>query len=571
MKLSYLLIFTLLNLSAFAADKEKASKKTSEVQGDIVVDESMQTLLNVNGVKPIYEDCKSRHATLSEKIPDCIWQEVSKKPDLKKQVLQAYSSEKGRSPASANKAAETKKSSGSTYGNIGVNYGTDPSVIALTEFYGKKLGEILDPNKGLTEAEKKSNVILTVDHKKFIELYKSELGKTIISAFTSYCLDTDPTTCSNGMCQINSDSSKIEDDRKANIKSLNGADLSDKSADGSKWKNCIVDVARVCEDKNSNANSKQRACLIVDYVKSARKNIIAADAQVEFYKSIADDGSANIASNMKIVADGEKSSTSAILNMTEKDVQESVKPKIDTAMTDMDSCYDEKSNQIKNIQACEKFLNTNREKNENALAEFGMRQLAQEESLKEELNSSDDKVREYLKEEGFKDAEIQKLTEDKASIEEIRQKILDRFKNEKQAIIAEMAKKIDSKTSSGAKIDPNSNDDKDKISKIRSELLSRGDDLGGLVKFNNIVSSYLSFDDESTGKTGRNTASLFAEAKTADDATKKVMQEQIKAANLQENKDNSTINLNVDTINASFLKYNDKLKPANNGKTNGGN
>lgn len=561
MKLSYLLIFTLLSLSAFAAEQEKTPKK-SEVQGDIVVDESMQVLLNVNGVKPIYEDCKSRHSTLSENIPTCIWQEVSKNSDLKKQVLAAYSNDsKSRAPASST-GVKAKTPLTNNKKNVGINYETDPSVVALTEFYGKKLGEILDPNKALTATEKKSNVILTVDHKKFIELYKSELGKTIISAFTSYCLDTEPASCNQGMCQINSDETKIESDRKANLASLNGADLSDKSTDGSKWKNCIVDVGRVCDDKNSNRNSKQRACLIVDYVKSARKNIIAADAQQEFYKSIADDGSTNIASNMKIVADGEKSSTSAILNMTEKDVQDSVKVKITASMKDMDSCYDDKTDQIKNIQACQKFLDTDRTQNEKALAEFGMRQLAQEETLKEELNSSDDKVRDYLKEEGYKDEEIQKLTEDKKSIEEIKDKILERFKNEKQAIIAEMAKKIESKTSTGDKIDANA--DKSKISKIRSELLSRGDDLGGLVKFNNIVSSYLSFDDESTGKTGRNTASLFAEAKTAsDEATKKALQEQIKAANLQENKDNSTINLNVDTINASFLKYNDKLKPAN--------
>jgi DNA-binding transcriptional MerR regulator len=138
--------------------------------------------------------------------------------------------------------------------------------------------------------------------------------------------------------------------------------------------------------------------------------------------------------------------------MSSKDVEDSLKKPIDKELTDMDSCI--KDGVIVNAEACKKYLNTNKDKNEMAIIELGIRQHAQEGVLKTELDSSDVKVRDYLKEEGFSTDEISKMTKDTDSIAQVKEEILKRFQNQKKAIIEEMAKKIESKTSSNdGKID----------------------------------------------------------------------------------------------------------------------
>ncbi|TDP52240.1 hypothetical protein C8D79_2891 [Bacteriovorax stolpii] len=564
MKVSILLAFTLLSSFAFAAEKEKTVQK-SGVQGDIVVNDSLQKLLDVPGVKPIYEECKKNNQAYSENIPTCIWDNVKNKPELKKMVMQTYADTNKSAPTEGRSPASSKTNMVTSAQVASIDYSSDPSVQALSEFYGKKLDEILDPDKALSAAEKDKNVIVTVDHRKFIDLYKSELGKTIINAFTSYCLDTDPKSCDKGLCLLREKMDEVKEDRDTNLKSIKSTtfDLASGTASSRKWTSCIFNVAQVCEGnagdsgQTINSRSKQRACLITDYVKTARKNIQIADKQKEFYTSLEKEGTTQIASNMKIVTDGEKASSDSILKITKKEVEDSLKKPDEANLAEIDQCMDVDTKTIKNVEVCKKFLSTNKTANEVAFAELGMRQLAQEEMLTEELKD-DEKVREYLKEEGFKDEEIQKLTASAESIEEIRSKILARFKNEKEAIIEEMRKKIETKTSSSdGKID---NQDISKLEKIRNDLASRTSDLSNLMQFNNIVSSYLETNDKKSGTNERNTASLFAEAKTMDGAEGKALQEQIKKADLKENKGNSTIDLNVNEINNSFIKYNSKLQ-----------
>ncbi len=573
MKVSIILAFTLLNSFTFAASEKKAAEK-SGVQGDIVVSNTLQKMLDIQGVKPIYETCKKDYPDAltnpdkAEQLPQCIWEGVKKNSDLKKQVMQIYAdtnkseNTNGRSPASSktNMVTSTK--------SVTTDYSSDPSVKALSDFYGKKLDEILNPNAGLTEEERKKNIILTVDHRKFIDLYKSELGKTIISAFTSYCLDTYAQSCSDGLCLIKKNERDMNDDRKTNIESLKNINLDLNASHATKWNNCIFSVTKVCDGPQPSSSSadpddfkysQQRACLIVDYVKVARKNIQVADTQKDFYDKLAKEGTVRIDSNMKIIEDGEKASSDSILKITKKDIQDSLKDPMQENLSEMDACYDAKTDTIKNVEACKQFLSTNKNANEAALAELGMRQIAQEEMLTEELQS-DDKVREYLKEEGYKDEDIQKMTASKDSIEDIRQQILNRFKNEKEAIIKEMAAKIQDKTSTEeGKIDAK---DISKLSKIREDLSQRSTDLSSLMQFSNIVSSYLQTNNEATKEKSRNTASLFAEANSMDGDDKKALQEQIKKAGLKENKDKkdstSSVNLEVGELNKSFIKYDTK-------------
>ncbi|MBC7428932.1 MAG: hypothetical protein H7336_09995 [Bacteriovorax sp.] len=575
------LILTTLLLSStlVLAQIPIVKKDTPSMNGGIIVNNSLQKLMDIPGVKEIYESCKKRADSLTEKdrtdkIITCLWDDVKTKPDIKKKVETAYAEEAakkpedssgGRNPASAppKKADIISKKIVAT-----ADYEKDPAVIALSKFYGDKLEQILDPDKALTKEEIKSNTILAIDHKKFIDLYKSELGKTIISAFTSYCIDTDPDTCEEEpfQCTINEKPEKRIDARKTNLESLAKASLEANSKDGKKWTRCITSVSKNCvtdKDKQNNPDSiidklsetVKRSCLIMDYVASARKNIMLVDGQQKFYEDLQKYKTTDIVQNAKSI-DAKRASTDAILDMSSKDVKTSLEAPIKKEEADLETCY--KDDVIVNPEACKQFLSTDKNKNEMAIAELGMREMAQQGILETNLNASDKNVAAYLKEEGYQQSDIDQMTGDPSKLIKTKEEILDRYKNKKAAIVKEMADKINSKTSeTEGKIEAN---DKDKMKNIKKELASRSADLIGLVKFNNIVSSYLVIDNGG-GKenNSRNTASLYGELEGMNAEDKKVLNKQIDEAKLSRpktnGKDESSVSLSIDTINGNFMKY----------------
>lgn len=579
MKTYFIIIFILMNAIALAAD---STPKKNDVTGGIVINDSLQKLMKIEGVEPIYTDCQNRYAvesdTQTDSILTCLWDAVKKNTALKKKVQEVYAqelkgektaTEEGRAPASTSQLSLTARKA-----SIATDYESDPAVAALSDYYGKKLDVILNPDVALTAEERKKNTILSVDHRQFIDLYKSELGKTIISAFTSYCLDTSPATCACSQaeqkvcaedkskctceassCVISSDETQRKKDRESNLKSLKAADLKSNSSDGIKWNMCIGSVSKSCvkDPSSEHSETSKRACLIMDYVKSARKNIMVADTQKTFYDDLNSTQTANIASNMKAITDLKKTSSDALLEMSSTDVKTALEKPMKKELKDLEGCY--KDGVIVNAKACEKYLSVNKETNDTALAELGMRQIAQEEILKEELGSSDQKVKDYLKEEGYSKQEIETMTADKKSIEQVKNEILERYSNQKAAIIKEMAERIASKTSATDGKIENVEANINKLDKVKKELESRSSDLQNLVYFNNVVSSYLEIDD-GKGNNSRNTASLFAEANSLEEDQAKLIKAQIKEASLKDQKGSAnTTNLEVKTINDAFLDY----------------
>ena len=580
MKTYFIIIFLIMNSITMAADPVP---KKNVVSGGIVINESLQKLMKIDGVEPIYDDCQKRYAvetdTQTTDTLTCLWDAVKKNAQLKKKVQEVYAQElKGeKTPAADGRAPASSSSQLSLTArkaSITIDYESDPAVTALSEYYGKKLDVILNPEVALTAEERKKNTILSVDHRQFIDLYKSELGKTIISAFTSFCLDTKPSSCvctseeqklcaadkekcscANSTCLISSDETERKKDREENLKSLKIADLKSNSSDAIKWNMCIGTVSKSCisNPPKELEETNKRACLIMDYVKSARKNIMVADTQKTFYDDLNSTQTANMASNMKAITDLKKTSSDALLEMSSNDVKTALDKPLKSKVKELEGCY--KDNVIVNAKACEKYLSVNKEENDTALAELGMRQIAQQSILEDELASSDQKVRDYLKEEGFSKQEIETMTADKKSIEQVKTEIIDRYANQKAAIIKEMADRIADKTSATEGKIENTESNLSKLEKIKKELESRSSDLQNLVYFNNVVSSYLEISD-GKGNNSRNTASLFAESNSIEDEQAKVMKEQIKKASLKDQKGSAnTTNLEVQTINDAFLDY----------------
>lgn len=579
----FILLLNSISTTLVAADADKEAPKVNEVTAGIVINDSLKKLMNIEGVPAIYSSCEQDFAAESvkraEKVINCLWEKVKLKPKIKQAVQEAYiqdiknpkiqgNSNEDRSPASNSPVSLTSQSI-----NVGTDYKSDPAVNALSEFYGKKLATILNPEVALTNEERKGNTILAVDQSKFIDLYKSGLGKTIIGAFTSYCLDTEPSSCSCNAeklqacveedkskcpcatCSISEDKGKRAEHHQENLKSLKFANLATDSADSIKWKMCILSVTNSCKEDSTGfldqSETVKRSCLVMNYVKAARKNIIAADKQVEFYNELSKNQTTQIARNMKEITDIKKVSSDSLLDITSSDVKDALAKPIAATIKDFEDCY--KDNVIVNVAACKKYLNTNTEENKVALAELGMRQIAQESLLEKELES-DERVRDYLKEEGYSSDQIQTMTENKESIADVKGQILKRYANQKAAIIKEMAEKIADKTSE-TEGEVTQRGDVPRLEKIKKELESRSADLENLVYFNNVVSSYLEIDDNKGNKI-RNTASLFSEANSLEKEQASLMKKQIEDAKLKDQKGTAnTTNLDVQTINSSFLHY----------------
>jgi hypothetical protein len=604
LQLTLLLTFTLA-VNTYSADKNipvyGEIKEDRPKKADDGSEQTLKKLLTIKGVDNQYKSCLSAFPNSLKEIPGCIWNGNDEKTippladDLRKQVQLVYSQEasssgQNRSPASkddSDKLHLTNKSK-----QISEDYMSDPAVIELSKVLQKKLESALIGDEAF---QKDKKTIAAVDHAKFIEIYRTELGKTIISAFTSYCVEADfdqslKLTTKNCIekenqesCAVTVLSSEKEKDTNINknIKSLKTADLNSEidnktNPDASKWKTCIVSVGNICytktvdfrniedksnieeNDKNKDLiaqinRSKEKACLIMDYVKSARKNLIIVDKQSKFYEELGP-GTSVFVGNAKNVVITEKNSMDTITSVTSKDIEDSYQKKNDDLKKEMDKCIDESGKKILDPEVCKKFISTNTEEKEKAFAEFGIRQYAHQSEIENKLNDKKE-VEKYLEEEGYEKKKISQLLESDPNLK-IVEEIKERYKNERDAIIASMANKISGQTTKEkGKID---NNDVEKLSAIKSELLSRSDDLKQLVHFNNIVSSYLEIE-LSNGKKRRNVASLFAEVNNGAKTFRNIDKDQISeikkkaaAASLSPEKGESPVQLGVDDLNGLF-------------------
>lgn len=576
-----LLLSTLLSISTYALGESvsKKSASSSPKYGQVTANQALETLLEIPDVKTKYDECVNEKST---DMGTCVWKKVSLDVDLKKQVQEKYNKlsikenkeSANRAPAAEETKEEKKSSIAAKKINLSNNYADDPQVKALTAFYKKKLDEVLTPEKTPDVNGKAS--VATVDHKLFTELYESELGRTIVNAFTQYCLETDAKCGTdyeeNGewkkySCELPETTTAREENRKANLSSLKASTTSfSNPEEASKWQYCITNVSDICANKSG--YSQQRACLIVDYVKSARESLLVVGEQNKFWNENAEKGSISSATNFHVIdkESNKKATTDYLATITANDVTEVSKKVDEDRMALIDQCFTEgkdgEKDKINDAEACKAFLNTNKEDSEKALAEFTLRQSLQADLIKERLESSEDKesLKQYLLNEGYTEAQAAALIAENDP-KMLVDKINTRFKNEKEALIKEMKERVGSKTS--AEEGKVTEADLDNLKTIKKELSSRTSDLAQSVQFNNIVSSYLDFTAYKNGKidkesSGRNVASLFAEVESMqkdekNKDTAKILQEKIDEAQLKEPK--SSITLSMENLNSKFLSY----------------
>ena len=498
-KMNKILILTLLIYAP--SHSAMAGQSQALVNGDIEANNQMNKMLQIPEVEAIYKGCQTTAG--AGQISKCVWDAVKNdKSGLREKVLEA---------AKTIKPATDSASAGSP---IKENFATDPALQKLGEIIGKKLQEALygpeDPNNP------NGNKPSMVDQKRYSEIYKVELGKTMVDAFMSYCLET------VGATLVDNDQTKADtifkQTKENNIKDLKADPintLEGTPGTSSKWMTCLSSVKDHCINKNNIVKDpqKNRACLVTQYVEAAKKNLNILNETDSFYTSLGGGQSRH----------NTPTPDSVIVTTTSKDIEEAYKVADEKAKKAMVECL-----KMKNEEQCKQFLDTSTKDNEAGAVEYTLQQNADKENFDkraDKVNSQEDLIT-FLKERGYSQEAIAKM--DLKDWPSVREQIRKRYKNEKEALIQEMNDRVAKKTSTAdGKISVGDQSDQAKLVKIDKELQTRSKDMQSLVMFTNIVSGYLDGTTTSTDangkpitKTERSTASLATELGSSEDSKK---------------------------------------------------
>ena len=516
----------------------------------------LSELLKHPDVAPRYEQCK-QHAPLD--MGECLWEGWKKDG---RQVVPPLSSDKKEKIQKLFEGRERFDS------NI-VSVSDNPALRKLEEYYAKRLRKIIDP-----EGDKK----VVSDHTIYNKIYRSQLGKNVISALSSYCLDardedylleTDPTKT-----------------RQTNLKKLETTRTTEDSNTNmaySHWSGCAFNVQHICyntcpekgegktnkycceEDCENDIRFKQsqnRACEVVDYIKSIRQNLLVLgkiDKQWEEKKS---EGIPGFGGEKHLKNVTQKVEIEDITNLSSREVVETsgYGKEQDKIVAEMEEC-------LKSFdpEKCDKFVGIKKDEDRALLDEQSFRTRVLQEKI-DMMKSSDkkkDSLEQYLKDEGYSKEEITKILEEKDE-KVLSEEISRKFREKRLALQRSLTERFE-KTS----IDAERPQDRSEIlKKLRNEAVNERQRLGELVFFTNMISGFLKIGDGEGNILGQNSESLHEELKdsifSSEETAKKslvdfeaIQEAGKKAAPPSDSNQDSQEerNLEVKTINELLLNY----------------
>ncbi|MEC7275672.1 MAG: hypothetical protein VXV96_05070, partial [Bdellovibrionota bacterium] len=235
-------------------------------------------------VKEYIETCSestNRQPTSSgglETKDDCVWRMAASIQDQILEHLEQTKDGKEVADTSANYTGNFKQSQ-------------SKATKVLQDYLGKRLEKAM-------YGERDANGIKDLgDHNKYYELYKSQLGRTLISTLSGYCIYSDPET---GFVPKN-DNVKANYFRRKNLESLNTIVQVPKSGEEvsgafSGFNKCIAKIGEHCrtgpsgnssydEDDDKEKDNTDRGiphpCEINKYMTGVRKSIASLDDVIE--------------------------------------------------------------------------------------------------------------------------------------------------------------------------------------------------------------------------------------------------------------------------------------------------
>ena len=455
----------------------------------------------------------------------------------------------------------------------------NPALKRLEEYYAKRLREIIDP-----KGEKK---ILT-DHTVYNKIYRSQLGKNVISALSSYCLDAD------GGKDYLADKDKIDETRKNNLKKLEQKTTLEDQASSqgyNHWQNCAFRIQNICyntcpeknqsqQDDTGNTKKKYcceddcdydsepykhfkysqtRACEVVDYIKAIRQNLLVLDNIDEGWKKRTTEGfrgdrdweEKNLVTGVNV----EKITNLSSREIVKKSGYSKEQEKIVEEMKECVQNFDP--------EKCQKYVGELKKEDNALLDEYGLRTKVIQEKIKElSPKSKTDSLESHLKEEGYTEEQIAKMLEE-SDPKKLQEQISKRFEKKREALQRSLKEKL---MRTRILQDSGQQAQSKKMAALKEEAAKETQRLGELVFFTNMVSGFLRIEDEKGTALGTNSQALKQELAdsifSSEDGQPAFDFEAVKKLGDEVGSDSPTPsntqearNLDVRTINEALLKY----------------
>ncbi|GAB4016890.1 MAG: hypothetical protein Fur0010_17050 [Bdellovibrio sp.] len=542
-----LLLILLSPLSVFAAGETSdiqanggiPAKKDFKAQYGVVQTQADgDRLLKIPEVQNFFEQCKSEFEQTRTDVSDCLWTKVNADDAVREKVQEEM--------AKMNKTFDNKDLNyeGRTLSNIRINtVATDPTKKfndkdkspqqKLEDYLFKKFTEALYEKKG----DKKTMVM---NHRLFEDLYKSQLGKNLIAAISSYALESENVA---GVClHAGTSDSEIDRVRRLNLAKLEtpAAPTQDPGAANNKqsgqvpaayndWALCARQIEMLCtttaiyapvkatDPQNKTRfdsriqSSQRKSCIVYRYMKDTRRALIDMEKVDEGWKKLKDDSYSEAGNFSDRLFDENKTNEMINLSSQELIVDSGYEDAVKKREEELKKCAEDYDG---NKENCDKYLLGSKEDNDKIMAEANLRLQAQNKKINDDLLNADadqgnQNLKKYLEEEGRTEEQVAAIlsqTQDK--INQLREDIKRQHRLETEAIKNALKEKLDSITIDQ---DPAHTAERNNTMKrIQGEFERRPDQMKQLIFFNNVVSGFIQVRDN-TGNTSSNTAALNAE------------------------------------------------------------
>lgn len=538
----------------------------------LAAETSSQTLIELlkdDKVSAVYTECKEKKDQ-TKSIEDCIWDglDEKKREEVKKKLALA-------------KEGSSEKESKAQYDSLDLSSGLkkaddkkknvikDPAIQKLEDFLAKRLDETLYGDSKKADA---TGAVRVVNHNIFFELQESQVGKNILSAISSYCINTNEKYLYDPS-QKEANISSLKDFSESQNKETGETEKTNTSY--AHWMGCATGIKKICEGDVSEeikkdskyAESKKQACLVTKNISNARQVLL----KLEQIKK------ANVENSQQSgsVLQGKKT-TSVYAGAKEgkdgKNIDDLTSiSSSDIAKSGYEEGIKEKKKILDNCKAagdstspeCKKIFLTGEEADaeKKSVEEYTMRSKVLEEKISPDNITKED-VSAYLKEQGYDDEKIKAALE--TSLDEVKKKIAERYKAESDAIKAELSKKLRDKTISSEELKDKSALGT-KIDALADEIRGKPEELKNLIHYNNVVSGFLTVTTEGGAKAtnAQNVASIVRELENTEGLTEeeKKKNEELKAAliakgvSMTDSTDAKSASLSVERINENILNY----------------
>lgn len=552
--ITLLLLGVLFSAHSFAED-EKVNQLVEDKEGDTLEKITEQ----VEGVQGRITRCKNPannndgHGSLDE----CIWNGLTEEQQRSvMEALENYKVGAGRENGGTSTASSDdpeNKDYNYNLGNFKVK--KSKSVAKLEEYLQKKLTE------ALMGQEEQGKINVVDDHTRFYRVWKSQLGKNLITQLSSYCIYSRPDTGEVPDAPSNPNDKDL--DRKylytVNIKNLTvlnsaGGTQTPESFKG--FNRCITNISNKCLgisippapqgeapfnmpstdqekiteiDKHTGLMDKKliipSACELNRYMTGVKKTLKEMEKLVEEVGS-REEGRTFAANNIKT---NREFTTNQFTNIGSKELIEGegndYKKAVEDEVAQMEACEQSGTPD----QTCSEYF-SNKEDNEKIADEFLIRNIALKNKLKKELTGDNvdvemEDLQKFFTQKGMKEENFNKLVEQKEQ-EELRKpegqrrpkkKIIkdlinEYFDKEKTALHKSLQDRLQAtelSTATDQNPDP-AQANVNKIKAIKASIAQSPEDLATIYHYSNIVSSFLEVSGDD-GESSRNTASLAAE------------------------------------------------------------